>query len=335
MMTFSGCRVSARCFGALLLAAVFALAWAGAAAEPAHAATRSIDQCNGVNASPSGATTGLTCTVTVVNTINGTSRGSTTTVTRQCSLGPCSPGNGTFTTSSTSLVTNISQCNGSANDAAPPLVTCTVTVTNNISAGTSGSSRHAATVNQCVGTGTGGGQYAGRGPLVCSPYPASTTGATVTQCNGSVTGGGSAAVCSVSTASRISAAIPVRVNQCNGTGNKGGTLLTCSTSITTNILPLKVTALTPKAAVSATTTETTTSNGTTTKTTATAPKATTTSTTTKALPQVTRVPNGGLATGGGWAARGRADGLLASGVLLLASAAALAGGGVASSRRRR
>jgi hypothetical protein len=206
-------------------------------ALPASASTTGINQCNGIGATSKGATTGLTCTVTVVNTINGATMGSTTTVTRQCSLGPCPAGNGTFTTNSTSLVTDVHQCNGSANDAAPPLVTCRVSITNNISPGTPGATPvTAATVNQCVGTGTGAGKYDGSGPRVCDPYPASTTGATITQCNGSVTGGGSTAICSVASASKVSPAIPISVNQCNGTGNKGGTLLTCSTSITTNIV---------------------------------------------------------------------------------------------------
>jgi hypothetical protein len=172
--------------------------------------------------------------VTVVNTINGTKRGSTTTVTRLCTLGPCPGGNGTFTSKSTSLVTNVTQCNSSANDAAPPLVTCRVTITNNIRSDTPGAKPvTAATVNQCVGTGGGGGKFGATGPLVCTPK-AATTGATVTQCNGSVNGGGSTADCTV-TGSKVSPAIRVKVNQCNGTGNKGGTLLTCSARITTNL----------------------------------------------------------------------------------------------------
>jgi hypothetical protein len=40
-------------------------------AASASAATKSIDQCNGFNGSATGATTALTCTVTVVNTISG------------------------------------------------------------------------------------------------------------------------------------------------------------------------------------------------------------------------------------------------------------------------
>ena len=214
----------------------FSLAGLVLPSSSASAATKTINQCNGFNGSPTGATTALTCTVTVVNTIKGATRGSTTTVTRRCANGPCAGGNGTFTSRSTSLVTNVTQCNGSANDAAPPRVTCRVNITNNISSDTSRAKPvTAATVNQCVGTGGGGGKFGANGPLVCDPTPAATTGATVTQCNGSVKGGGSTAVCSVA-GSKVSPAIPVKVNQCNGTGNKGGTLLTCSASIKTNFI---------------------------------------------------------------------------------------------------
>ena len=196
----------------------------------AFAANLTIGQCNNIGPGPTGATTAMTCTVTVVNTINGGTTSSKTTVTRQCSLGPCPPGNGTFTSSSKSLVTNVNQCNGSDNDAAHP-ITCRVTITNNISADTPGAKPvTAATSNQCVGSGTGGG-----GTVNCLPFPATTTGATVTQCNGSGNGGGGTVHCTVSSTSKIAAAIPIKVNQCNGTGNPGGSVVTCLTSITTNI----------------------------------------------------------------------------------------------------
>ena len=87
---------------------------------------------------------------------------------------------------------------------APPLITCNVDITNNVSAETPGARTvTAATVNQCVGSGTGGGNYGAFPALVCDPYPATTTNATVTQCNGSVTGGGSTANCSVASSSVI------------------------------------------------------------------------------------------------------------------------------------
>jgi hypothetical protein len=217
---------------ALLLAGAFSFAMAAVAPSAAQAADLTVRQCNGVGPSANGATTGMRCTVTVVNTITKSGKtSSTTTVTRKCSLGPCPSGNGTFISHSTNLVTSINQCNGSDNDSAHP-ITCIVTVTNNINAKAPGAQPvTAATVNQCVGSGKGGG-----GTVNCSPYPASTTGATVTQCNGSANGGGATADCHVATQSKISPAIPIRINQCNGTGNPGGSTVHCRTSLTTNLL---------------------------------------------------------------------------------------------------
>jgi hypothetical protein len=217
---------------ALLLAGAFSFAIAAVSPSAAQAADLRVSLCNGHGPSANGATTGMRCTVTVVNTITKSGKtSSTTTVTRKCSLGPCAHGNGTFVTHSTNLVTSIRQCNGSDNDAAHP-ITCIVDVTNNINAKAPGAQPvTAATVNQCVGSGKGGG-----GTVNCSPYPASTTGATVTQCNGSANGGGATVDCHVATRSRVSPAIPIRVNQCNGTGNPGGSKVHCRTSLTTNLL---------------------------------------------------------------------------------------------------
>jgi hypothetical protein len=217
---------------AVLLAGAFSLAMAAVSPSAAQAASVSVSQCNGHGPSASGKTTGMRCTVTVVNTITKSGKtSSTTTVTRHCSLGPCAPGNGTFVTHSTNLVTSIRQCDGSDNDAAHP-ITCIVNVTNNIDAKAPGAQPvTAATVNQCVGSGQGGG-----GTVNCSPYPASTTGATVTQCNCSANGGGATVDCHVATRSKVSPAIPIRVNQCNGTGNPGGSTVHCRTSVTTNLL---------------------------------------------------------------------------------------------------
>jgi len=215
---------------ALLLASAFSFAVEALSPSVAEAAGLTVHQCNGVGPSASGATTGMTCSVTIVNTIKGSKTSSTTTVIRHCSLGPCPHGNGTFVTHSTSLVTLVQQCNGSDNDAAHP-ITCTVSITNNISGKVAGAQPvTAATVNQCVGSGKGGG-----GAVICSPHPASTTGATVTQCNGSANGGGGTANCRVATQSKVSPAIHIRVNQCNGTGNPGGSIVRCRTTLTTHL----------------------------------------------------------------------------------------------------
>jgi hypothetical protein len=286
---------------ALLLAGLFCFAVAALAPSTAQAATVTVDQCNGHGPEAEGASTGLTCDVTVVNTIKGNTTSSTTTVSRQCSLGPCSSPNGTFTSNSTDLVTTVQQCNGSDNDAAHP-ITCNVTITNNIGADTPGARPlAAATVNQCVGSGGGGG-----GTVTCDPFPASTTGATVTQCNGSANGGGATVACSVGTASRISAAIPITVNQCNGTGNPGGSVVTCRTTLTTNVIAAS------RARATATPT----------------PRPRSTSTATPA--QVSRVPGGGVQAGGGSTAGLQDVRLLTLGLALLLAAAT----GVLFRRRR-
>ena len=198
---------------------------------PADAAVVSVAQCNGQGPGPLGATTIMNCDITVVNTINHGLRSSVVTVSRTCALGPCT---GSFSQSYTDVVTSINQCNGSDNDAAHP-INCSVSVTNFISADTPGAQPvTAATVNQCVGSGSIG----------CTPNPASTTNATVTQCNGSGTGGGGAVHCTVP-GSTISPAIPIQINQCNGTGNPGGSVVTCSARVQTTITAAAV-KVTPK-----------------------------------------------------------------------------------------
>jgi hypothetical protein len=211
----------------MLLVSAFSVAGL-ALPTAARAATVGIDQCNGHAPGAAGATTAMRCTVTVVNTISGTTTGSTTTVTRKCALGPCSTPNGSFTTRSSSLVTVIRQCNSSDNDAAHA-ISCSVNITNNITQNTPGAqSLTAPGVTQCVGSGKGGG-----GVVDCKPAPA--TGATVTQCNGSGNGGGGAVHCTVARRSAVSAAISISVNQCNGTGNVGGSGVTCTASIITHL----------------------------------------------------------------------------------------------------
>ena len=141
----------------LALTVAFCVAGIALQAPAARAAPLTVDQCSNVGPGAAGATTGMTCTITVVNTISGGTTSSTTTLTRLCSLDPCPSGNGTFVSSSTDLVTTVNQCNASGNDAAHP-TTCDVTITNNISADTPGAQPvTAATVNQCVGSGGGGG----------------------------------------------------------------------------------------------------------------------------------------------------------------------------------
>jgi hypothetical protein len=194
---------------------------------PANAAVASVAQCNGQLAGP-GATTVMNCDVTVINTINHGLRSAVVTTSAICANSPCV--GGTSSQSFSDVVTSIAQCNDSDNDAAHP-INCNVSVTNFISADTPGAQPvTAATVNQCVGSGSIG----------CTPFPATTTNATVTQCNGSGNGGGGAVNCTVP-ASTISPAIPIMINQCNGTGNPGGSVVTCSARLNTYITGAAVT----------------------------------------------------------------------------------------------
>jgi hypothetical protein len=253
----AACRPAWRALVTALIVLAGAFSLVGLAAPTAaQASTMAVDQCNVHVPGTAGATTAMKCTVTVVNTVSGTSTYSRTTVTRQCTLGPCSSPNGTFVTDSVSLVTVIRQCNGSDNDAKHAL-SCYVNVINNIGRGTPDAQPLTApTVNQCVGSATGGG-----GVLDCTP--SSATGTTVTQCNGSGNGGGGAVHCTVDPQSRVSRAIPVTVTQCNGSGNPGGSSLSCNASVITRIIDIAPVAV-PKATSTRTATATPTTTPTTT-----------------------------------------------------------------------
>ena len=111
---------------ALLLAGAFSFAVGALTPSVAQAADLTVNQCNGQGPGAMGATTRMTCSVTVVNTIKGKKTSSTTTVTRHCSLGPCAHGNGTFVTHSTDLVTSVRQCNGA--DPGPAIMGCTAII---------------------------------------------------------------------------------------------------------------------------------------------------------------------------------------------------------------
>lgn len=302
-----------------LAALVSALLVGGAAVlalgtGPAEAANSSLSQCNHVGPGPKGATTGMTCTVTIVNTIHGGQRSSRTTVTRQCSLDPCAPGNGTFTTTSANLVTSVNQCNNSDNDAGHPM-RCTVSITNNISADTPNAQpMRAATINQCVGSGGGGG-----GTVSCTPNPKSVTGATITECNGSANGGGGTINCVVASGAAVSPALPITINQCNGSGNAGGSTVTCRVTLATHITAA-VTPTSPSASPSSSASPRSVGG---TGTGGTPPGTGTGTGTGGTPPQVVGTPTGGVSTGGGATAGVQHRVLLLAGGLLLLSAAGI------------
>ena len=227
------------------------LVTAAAATAPA------VTQCD-PPAFPTGAGFEVTCTITIENTISAQGVTTSTVTATAClaAAGVLPPSGCTTTvTTSSQLVTSVDQCNGIVYGGGSN-VTCNLTVNNDIPVGTPTTG---VTVDQCVGSGTGGGTQP---TVVCTPL-GSTTNATVTQCNGSGNGGGAAmrVQCTVSGAAT---ALPVSINQCNGSANGGGSTVTCTTTVTNNF-------------VTAATTTTTTSPTTTTTTTTTRPTTTTTS----------------------------------------------------------
>ena len=196
--------------GVLVLGGFFGTKVAGAAATAPAAA-----QCD-PPAFPTGAGFQVTCTITIANTVTAAGASSSTVTATAClAAAGVTPPSGCTTTVSPSnqLVTSVDQCNGIVVGGGSNL-TCDVSVVNTIPTGAATSG---VTVNQCIGSGTGGGTQP---TLLCAPV-AGTTNATVTQCNGSGNGGGASTrvQCNVTGSTT---AEPVTVNQCNGSSNGGG-----------------------------------------------------------------------------------------------------------------
>lgn len=259
-----------------LLTVGLTFAWGGGTSDTAHAATVAIDQCN---FDETGAAREIRCDVTVVNNIDiATGITSSTVTTTVCTGAPGEAECVTTPSSTTDIVGSVNQCNNSAN-AGGSIVTCDVSIVNNI---TGSGSTSPATVNQCIGSGGGGGTEP---TTVCDPV-SSDTGADIIQCNGSGNGGGATerVQCTVLT-STVSSLWPVTIAQCNDSANGGGDLVTCTSQITTNILsPTDETTTTVDSA--ATTTTTVVDEATTTTTTA------DTATTAPPLDTVTTTPTG-------------------------------------------
>jgi hypothetical protein len=233
----------------LLGAAVFASALALsplASATPAYAAAP-ISQCNASDPvySNNASATEIECRVSIVNTLNLDSDTELSVVTvRRCIGAPaaalCSP---PVTTTSNTLTTSVTQCNNNA-IAGGSTIRCNVNIQNTV---VGAASAAPATVNQCVGSGTGGGiGVGGVAPaLNCDLYQ-SATNATITQCNGSGNGGGGdyRVTCRVGSSTQTSV-IPILVNQCNGSAYGGGDTVICSTTLTNRLLPSQVVTPTP------------------------------------------------------------------------------------------
>ena len=226
--------------------------------HPASAAAAPVAQCNNDTASNVGGQ-GIACIVTIDNYVTGTgviaaTPPSTVTVTRCVgAAGPIAAGAGTCTTTTTTSaepVTLVQQCNGSGNGGGG-VVRCSVTVINHFSGSPTVAPAPAA-IYQCVGsviTGTGA-------PGTCTPANTpgvtSVTAATVGQCNGSGNGGTSVGfVCTVTTGSTETSTLAVNIDQCNGSGNGGGALVTCTATVTNDVVAATATA-TPTASPTAT-----------------------------------------------------------------------------------
>jgi hypothetical protein len=288
------------------LAAVVALFVVVAVAQvpsaSASVSAPSVAQCD-PPAYPTGAGYQVTCTLEIVNTVTAAGATSSTITATAClaAAGVLPPSGCTTTVSrSDRLVTSVNQCNGIV-DGGGSNVKCTVTVDNTIP---SGHPTTDVTVDQCIGSGTGGGTA----PTVkCAPI-GSTTNATVTQCNGSGNGGGASLRVECNVTGKV-AALPVTISQCNDAGNGGGSTVICATTFTNTFVSTSPTTTTTLPTTTTTLPRTTTTTAPTTTlprtttttapaTTSTSPTATTVASTTSSTTAVT-VPR--AHTGKPWA----------------------------------
>jgi hypothetical protein len=214
----------ATALAALVLGGFFGNRVASAAAT-APAAT----QCD-PPAFPTGAGYQVTCTIAINDTVSSAGATASTVTATAClaAAGVLPPfGCTTTVTTSNQLVTSVDQCNGIIVGGGSNL-TCDVSVVDTVPAG---APTPGVTVNQCVGSGTGGGTQP---TLLCDPV-GSTTNATVTQCNGSGNGGGASTRVQCDEIGGTTAE-PITINQCNGSSNGGGSTVTCASTFANNFV---------------------------------------------------------------------------------------------------
>jgi hypothetical protein len=201
---------------------------------PSADAAVGIDQCN--NTGTTGGDT-ITCAVTITNnfTYNAATpdlpTGSATIVTSfDCTGSAVCPTGGS--TTSSSPITNITQCNSTGLGGAST-VTCTATVTNNLTGYPTGAAIDS-TVVQCQSPG-------GVDTLTCVATPAGNDrsgtagpgGQSVTQCNSSG-GAGGTLTCTVTAPPSQSTGLPTTINECVASGTTGASTVTCTATITNN-----------------------------------------------------------------------------------------------------
>jgi hypothetical protein len=183
---------------------------------------------------------GLICDTTIANTVT-TTGGSAVVTVHECYGSAGSPIDGTgpggfvcndTTTSLTSPVTTVDQCNYSITGAGN-VIRCSVVVTTNFTGVSPGATP--TSLWQCDGSGASGVVGVN---IHCNPFPATTSGAAITQCNGSANGGTLVTpegLTCVATGT-MSSALPVTINQCNNSANGGGEVVNCSATVTNNVV---------------------------------------------------------------------------------------------------
>jgi LPXTG-motif cell wall-anchored protein len=216
--------------GALILALAFT---SNISMAYAAAPTEATEQCN--DADNVGGLA-ISCTVDIVNNYNAaTQLGSSTMVIEEChGAAGAEPTCITVPSASNTLITSVTQCNGSGNGGGAT-VRCDVNIVNNITGTATATS---ATVNQCNEAGQEGGTEP---TILCNPL-GDTVNADVIQCNQSGNGGGGTerVRCNVITSSTVSDVLPININQCIGSGNGGGAIVECNTSIQNIITAIEV-----------------------------------------------------------------------------------------------
>ena len=196
----------------------------------------SVDQCS--NTGSVGGDT-ITCDVTITNNFAynpatpGTPTGLATVVTSiVCTGSAVCPVGGTVT--SLVPITVITQCNNAGLGGAST-VTCTVTVTNNLSGWPVGAAIDSS-VSQCQSPGL-------VNTLTCVATPpgnnrpgtAGPGGQSVSQCNSSG-GAGGTMTCTATAPPSEDTGLPITIQQCNASGPNGASTVTCTATITNNFL---------------------------------------------------------------------------------------------------
>ena len=145
-------QIMAAVFTVAVFAAGLSAVVLGSESTPASATTIGFSQCNGHAADAPGAALTETCSISITNNISATGgTSSSTVITTVCTLGPCT----SQTVNSSDVINAVHQCNFSNIEGGSTTV-CNVNIVNNIALD-GAAAASALTVNQCNGSGGGGG----------------------------------------------------------------------------------------------------------------------------------------------------------------------------------